>query len=93
MNNQSDVANNALPLLPPKKNLETTEILNQTIKAARELAKLKGYCTLLPNESILTDIIKETRSKKILNFEYPRGRIPLWILKQPKKFSKNIMVS
>jgi len=53
--------NNKLPLLPPINEIQTKKILNMAIKANRELAQLKGYCSLLPNESILLSsvILKE----------------------------------
>ena len=44
--------------------------MNQAIKANRELAKLKGYCSLLPNTSVLLTsiILKEaTASSEIEN--------------------------
>jgi Fic family protein len=55
---------NALPKLPPKADLETPTILNGAIRANRELAQLKGYCALLPNESILLNsiIVQEARA-------------------------------
>jgi Fic family protein len=49
---------NNLPVLPPKAEIDAKEILNHAIKANRELARLKGYCSRLPNSSILlTSII------------------------------------
>lgn len=55
---------NDLPKLPPKVDLETPAILNAAIRANRELAQLKGYCALLPNESILLNsiIVQEARA-------------------------------
>ena len=43
---------NELPTLPPKAAIESKRILNQAIKSNVELARLKGYCFLLPNETI-----------------------------------------
>ena len=56
--------NNNLPLLPPKIDIETKRILNQAIKSNIELARLRGYCSLLPNSSILLNsiILKEART-------------------------------
>ena len=56
--------NNDLPLLPPEADIETKTILNQAIRANRELARLKGYCSLLPNDSILLSsiILKEAKT-------------------------------
>ncbi len=56
--------NNDLTHLPPKIDIETKKILNQAIKANRELARLKGYCSLLPNETILLNsiVLKEART-------------------------------
>ena len=55
---------NDLPLLPPNTDLETKTVLRKAISANRELARLKGYCSLLPNEAILLDtiILKEARA-------------------------------
>ena len=61
---------NDLPLLPPKTDLESKAILKHAISANRELAQLKGYCSLLPNSSILLTsiILKEaTASSEIEN--------------------------
>lgn len=63
-------AYNELPHLPPNIELETKDILKQAIKANKELARLKGYCSLLPNDSILLSsiILKEaTASSEIEN--------------------------
>jgi Fic family protein len=55
---------NDLLLLPPRTDLETRSVLRKAISANRELAKLKGYGTLLPNETILlnTVVLKEARA-------------------------------
>jgi len=55
---------NNLPLLPPSAELETPGILKKAISANRELARLSGYCSLLPNESILLNaiVLKEARA-------------------------------
>lgn len=61
---------NELPLLPPNTDFESKKILKQAINANRELARLKGYCSLLPNDSILLSsiILKEaTASSEIEN--------------------------
>ncbi len=59
-----DVPANDLPLLPPDADIETKSILRHAISANRELARLKGYCSLLPNETILlnTIVLKEARA-------------------------------
>ncbi len=64
MNINFEKPNNNLPLLPPKIDIETKRILNQAIKSNIELARLKGYCSLLPNASILLNsiILKEART-------------------------------
>lgn len=56
--------NDDLALLPPNLDLETKKILNQAIKSNIELARLKGYCSLLPNDSILLSsvILKEAKT-------------------------------
>lgn len=43
---------NKLPLLPPKIELETKEILKKAISANKELASMAAFCKQLPNESI-----------------------------------------
>ncbi|WP_299455851.1 Fic/DOC family N-terminal domain-containing protein [uncultured Microscilla sp.] len=48
---------NGLPLLPPKVNLETTNILRKAITASRALAQLNGAITNLPNPTLLLDTI------------------------------------
>jgi len=48
---------NNLPPLPPKAEVETKETLSAAIGANRELARLSGYCSLLPNDSILLSSI------------------------------------
>ncbi|WP_321991746.1 Fic/DOC family N-terminal domain-containing protein [Marispirochaeta aestuarii] len=55
---------NELPYPPPKADIETKKILNQAIRANGELARLKGYCSLLPNETILLNpiVLKEART-------------------------------
>lgn len=57
----NDIANNNLPHLPPKIDYETKTVLKQAIKSNKELARLKGYCSLLPNSTILLSsiILKE----------------------------------
>lgn len=59
-----DVPANDLPLLPPDADIETKSVLRHAISANRELARLKGYCSLLPNETILlnTIVLKEARA-------------------------------
>ena len=39
---KKDIPYNDLPLLPPKSNLETTNILRKTITTSRALANLNG---------------------------------------------------
>jgi Fic family protein len=59
-----DVPANDLPHLPPDTDIETKSVLRHAITANRELACLKGYCSLLPNETILlnTIVLKEARA-------------------------------
>jgi hypothetical protein len=42
-----DVPANDLPLLPPATEIETKSVLRHAISANRELARLKGYYSLL----------------------------------------------
>ena len=55
---------NELPNLPPNINLETTEILKNTIYANKVLAELKGYCHTLPNPNLLLNTIALQESKE-----------------------------
>jgi Fic family protein len=57
-------AYNELPKLPPPAGIETKEILYHAINANRELARLNGYCSLLPNETILLNsiVLKEAKA-------------------------------
>lgn len=55
---------NDLPDLPPKANLETSEIFKLTIRANKLLAELKGYCQTLPNPNLLLNTIILQESKE-----------------------------
>jgi Fic family protein len=48
---------NDLPLLPPKKDIETKSILRKTISAGRALAQLNGTLLNLPNPTLFLDTI------------------------------------
>lgn len=54
---------NDLPLLPPKADLETRQILKQVIAASRALADLRGLARLIPNQHILINgiVLQEAR--------------------------------
>lgn len=54
---------NKLPLLPPKGELETKEILTKTIKASRALAQLNGAIRNLPNPSLFLDTLHLQEAK------------------------------
>jgi Fic family protein len=54
---KKDIPSNDLPLLPPKSNLETTNILRKTITASRALANLNGAIINLPNPQLFLDTI------------------------------------
>ncbi|WP_417609169.1 Fic family protein [Owenweeksia hongkongensis] len=54
---------NDLPLLPPKTDLETKEILTKTIIASRALAQLNGAIRNLPNPSLFLDTIHLQEAK------------------------------
>jgi Fic family protein len=60
--NKSKPFNN-LPLLPPKADLETKEILTKTIKASRALAQLNGAIRNLPNPSLFLDTLHLQEAK------------------------------
>ncbi|OGU54451.1 MAG: addiction module protein [Ignavibacteria bacterium RBG_13_36_8] len=55
---------NELPLLPPKVDLETKEILKAAIEANKALAELKGIANTIPNQSVLISTLplQEARS-------------------------------
>jgi Fic family protein len=57
-------ANNNLPHLPPNIAVETTSILRKTITANVELARLKGYCSTIPNDRMLVNaiVLKEAQA-------------------------------
>ena len=59
-----DLPYNNLPDLPPKANLETSEIFRLTIQANKLLAELKGYCQTLPNPNLLVNTIILQESKE-----------------------------
>lgn len=48
---------NALPPLPPMKNVETMPILRKTVRASRALAHLNGMIKSLPNPQLFIDTI------------------------------------
>lgn len=52
-----EIPYNDLPLLPPKADIETKEILRKTISAGRALAQLKGTMMNLPNPTLFLDTI------------------------------------
>ena len=54
---------NRLPLLPPKADLETKEILTKTIKASRALAQLNGAIRNLPNNRLFLDTLHLQEAK------------------------------
>jgi Fic family protein len=54
---------NDLPLLPPKADLETKEILTKTIKASRALAQLNGAIRNIPNPSLFLDTLHLQEAK------------------------------
>lgn len=54
---QADKPFNALPLLPPKIDLETRKLLKQCISARAALAELKHAAELIPNQSVLINTL------------------------------------
>lgn len=52
-----EIPYNDLPLLPPKADIETKEILRKTISAGRALAQLNGTLMNLPNPTLFLDTI------------------------------------
>lgn len=55
---------NELPPLPPNTTIDTTRVLRAAIDANRELGRLSGYCSQLPNQEILLNsiVLKEARA-------------------------------
>lgn len=60
---QKDQPYNKLPLLPPKANLETKNVLIKTISASRALAQLNGAISNLPNPKLFLDTIHLQEAK------------------------------
>lgn len=54
---------NNLPLLPPKTDLETKEILRKTITASRALAQLNGAIKNIPNPGLFLDTLHLQEAK------------------------------
>ena len=54
---------NDLPALPPRVNVETTEVLRKTIEASRALAQLNGMLSNLPNPTLFLDTIHLKEAK------------------------------
>jgi len=54
---------NDLPLLPPKVNLETKNVMRKTITASRALAQLNGAIINLPNPELFLDTIHLQEAK------------------------------
>ena len=54
---------NELPLLPPKVDLETKEVLKQAIRSKRILSELKGWANEIPNQTILVNAITLQEAK------------------------------
>jgi len=52
-----------LPLLPPKKDLETKRILKQLVRTSKVLAELKGYAKTIPNQNILINALTISEAK------------------------------
>lgn len=48
---------NDLPILPPKAELENSEILKAAIEANKALAELKGIAKIIPNQAILINTL------------------------------------
>lgn len=54
---------NNLPLIPPKIEVETKEVLKQAIATTRILAELKGRATEIPNQSMLVNAVTLQEAK------------------------------
>ena len=53
----------SLPLLPPKKELETKRVLKQLVRTNKVLAELKGYARTIPNQDILINALTISEAK------------------------------
>ncbi|MEG1705814.1 MAG: Fic/DOC family N-terminal domain-containing protein [Clostridia bacterium] len=53
----------SLPLLPPKKELETKRVLKQLVRTNKVLAELKGYARTMPNQNILINALTISEAK------------------------------
>ncbi len=62
-NFKKDIPFNNLPLLPPKAELETKQVLLKTISASRALAQLNGALINLPNPRLFLDTIHLQEAK------------------------------
>ena len=60
---------NDLPLLPPKEDLENTDILKAVIKATRALGELKGAGKNIPNQAVLINAIALQEAKESSEIE------------------------
>jgi len=60
---------NLLPLLPPRKDLETKGVLKKAIAAGRALAELKGIGSTIPNQTILINTIALQEAKSSSEIE------------------------
>jgi Fic family protein len=60
---------NQLPLLPPKKDIETKVILKKALEANKALAELKGACNSIPNPEILITSITLQEAKSSSEIE------------------------
>jgi Fic family protein len=58
-----DKPHNDLPLLPPKNELENTEILKTAINANKAVAELKGVAKTIPNQAILINSLPLQEAK------------------------------
>ena len=52
-----DLPYNDLPLIPPKIDLETKDLLKQALKSHKILAELKGFAEMLPEKKIIINSI------------------------------------
>jgi len=57
------VMKHMLPLLPPKKELETNRVLKQLVRTSKVLAELKGYARTIPNQNILINALTISEAK------------------------------
>ena len=69
MTNSRKIPNNNLPILPPKEDLESKEVLKKAISANKALAKLQGWTFTQSNPLLLLQSIALQEAKSSSEIE------------------------